>query len=104
MAGSKDDSGSIALPTQCVDGLYTSLSKALALLGSLNAQYKVQRKQESDKLNPEIRSLASESLPDAGKNLLGPSFEEKVKKRNETVKILFKGVKHAVFFRRRASF
>ena len=77
MAGRKDDSGSIALPTQCVDGLCTSLSKALTLLGSVNAQYKVQRKQESDKLNPEIRSLASEPLPDAGKDLFGPSFEEK---------------------------
>lgn len=43
-----------------------------------------------DKLNPQMSSLASEPFPDAGKHLLGPSFEEKVKKRNETVKILSK--------------
>ena len=39
-----------------------------------------------------MSSLASEPFPDAGKNLFGPSFEEKVKKRNETVKILSKAV------------
>ena len=77
--------------TQDVDGLYTCLSKALTLLGSVNAQYKVQRrKQVLDKLNPQMSSLASEPFPDAGKNLFGPSVEEKVKKRNETVKILSK--------------
>lgn len=97
----EDDSGSITLPTQDVDGLYTSLSKALTLLGSANAQYKVQRrKQVLDKLNPQRSSLASEPFPDAGKNLFGSSFEEKVKKRNETVKILSKEVKHAVFSER----
>lgn len=78
----EDDSGSITVPTQDVDGLYTCLSKALTLLGSANAQYKVQRsKQVLDKLNPQMSSLASEPFPDAGKHLLGPSFEEKVKKR-----------------------
>ena len=40
----EDDSGSIAVPTQDVGGLYTCLSKALTLLGSANAQYKVQRR------------------------------------------------------------
>lgn len=76
---------------QDVDGLYTCLSKALTLLGSANTQYKVQRrKQVLDKLNPQMSSLASEAFPDAGKNLFGPSFEEKVKKRNETVKVLSK--------------
>jgi len=34
-----------------------------------------------------MRSLASEPFPNAGKHLFGPSFEEKVKKRNEMVKI-----------------
>ena len=87
----EDDSGSITLPAQDVDGLYTCLSKALTLLGSANAQYKVQRrKQVLDKLNNQMCSLASELFPDAGKNLFGPSLEEKVKKRNETVKILSK--------------
>ena len=87
----EDDSGSITLPTQGVDGLYTCLSKALTLLGSVNAQYKVQRrKQVLDKLNPQMSTLATEPFPDTGKNLFGPSFEEKVKKRNETVKILSK--------------
>ena len=43
-----------------------------------------------DKLNPQMSTLASEPFPDAGKHLFGPSFEEKVKKRNETVKILSK--------------
>ena len=38
----EDDSGSITLTTQDVDGLYTCSSKALTLLGSVNAQYKVQ--------------------------------------------------------------
>ena len=47
-----------------------------------------------DKVNPQMSSLASEPFPDGGKNLFGPSFEEKVKKRNETVKI------HAVFSER----
>jgi len=41
-----------------------------------------------DKLNPQLSSLSSEPFPDAGKNLFCRSFEEKVKKRNETVKIL----------------
>ena len=87
----EDDSGTITLPTQDVDGLYACLSEALALLGSVNAQYKVQRrKQVLDKVNPQISSLASEPFPDGGKNLFGPSFEEKELKRNETVKILSK--------------
>ena len=102
-----DDSGSITVPTQDVDGLYTCLSKALTLLGSANAQYKVQRrKQVLDKLNPQMSSLASEPFPDAGKHLFGPSFEEKVKKRNETVKILSKAAprkSNMQFFRRGTS-
>ena len=97
----EDDSGTITLPTQDVDGLYACLSKALTLLGSVNAQYKVQRKKQVlDKVNPQMSSLASEPFPDGGKNLLGPSFEEKVKKRNETVKILSKAAPHAVFSER----
>lgn len=71
----EDNSGSITVPTQDVDGLYTCLSKALTLLGSANAQYKVQRrKQVLDKLNPQMSSLASEPFPDAGKHLFGPSI------------------------------
>lgn len=55
----EDDSGSITLPIQDVDGLYTCLSKALTLLGSANAQYKVQRrKQVLDKLNPQMSSFS----------------------------------------------
>lgn len=81
------DSGSISLPTQDIDGLYICLSKALTFLGSANAQYKVQRR-KLDKLNPQISSLTSEPFPEQEKNLFGPSLEEKVKKRNETVKIL----------------
>ena len=101
----KDDSGSISVPTQDVDGLYTCLSKALTLLGSVNAQYKVQRRKHMllDKLNPQMSSLPSEPFPDAGKHLFGPSFEEKVKKRNETVKILPKAAprkSNTQFFRR----
>ena len=87
----EDDSGSITVLTQDVDGLYTCWSKALTLLGSANAQYKVQRRKHVlDKLNPQMRSLASEPFPNAGKHLFGPSFEEKVKKRNEMVKIFSK--------------
>lgn len=85
----EDNPGSITLSTEDVDGLYTFFSKALTLLGPVNAQYKVQRrKQVLDKLNPQMSSLSSEPFPEAGKNFFGPSFEEKVKKRNETVKIL----------------
>ena len=70
----EDDSGSITVRTQDVDGLYTCLSKALTLPGSANDQYKVQRrKQMLDKLNPQMNSLASEPFPDAGKHLFGPS-------------------------------
>ena len=48
----EDESSSFTL-TQDVEGLYTCLTKALTLLGSINAQYKVQRrKQVLDKLNP----------------------------------------------------
>ena len=36
----EDDSGTITLPTQDVDGLYACLSKALTLLGSVNASIK----------------------------------------------------------------
>lgn len=101
---SEDNPGSVILCTQDVDGLYTCLSKALTLLGSVNAQYKVhRRKQVLDKLNPQMSSLASEPFPEAGKNLFGPSFEEKVKKRNETVKILSKAAPkkpNMQFFRR----
>jgi len=75
----EDDSGFITVPTQDVDGLYTCLSKALTLLGSANAQCKVQRRKQV--LGP---------FSEAGKHLFGPSFEEKVKKRNETLKILSK--------------
>jgi len=103
----EDDSGSITLPTQDVDGLYTCLSKDFTLLGSVNAQYKVKRrKQVFDKLNPQMSSLASEPFPDAGKNLFGPSFEEKVTKRNEMVKILSKATprkSNMQFFRRGTS-
>ena len=55
----EDDSGSITLPTQYVDGLYTCLSKAITSLGSANAQYKVQRrKQVLDKRNPQNELLS----------------------------------------------
>lgn len=102
-----DNPGSVILSTQDVDGLYTFLSKALTLLVSVNAQYKVhRRKQGLDKLNPQMSSLASEPFPEAGKNLFGPSFEEKVKKWNETVKILSKAAPkkpNMQFFRRGTS-
>lgn len=35
-----------------------------------------------------MSSLATQTFPEAGKNLFGPSFEKKVKKRSEPVKIL----------------
>ena len=104
---SEDIPGSVIISTKDVDGLYTCLAKALTLLGSVNAQYKVhRRKQVLDKLNPQMSSLASEPFPEAGKNLFGPSFEEKVKKRNETVKILSKAAPkkpNMQFFRRGTS-
>ena len=103
----EDDSGTITLPTQDVKGLYACLSKALTLLGSVNAQYKVQRrKQVLDKVNPQMSSLASEPFPDGEKNLFCPSFVEKVKKWNETVKILSKAAprkSNTQFFRRGTS-
>ena len=104
---SEDNPGSVVLSTQDVDGPYTCLSKTLTLLGSVNAQYKVhRRKQVLDKLNPQMSSLASEPFPEAGKNVFGPSFEKKVKKRNETVKILSKAApkkSNLQFFRRGSS-
>ena len=103
----EDNPGSFSIPTTDVDGLYTCLSKALSLLGSVNAQFKVQRrKQVLDKLNQQMSSLSSEPFPEAGKNLLRPSFEEKVKKRNETVKILSSATprkSNMQFFRRATS-
>ena len=72
-----------------MDGLYTYLAKALILLVSVNSQFKVQRrKQILDKMNFNMSSLATETFPEAGQKLFGPSFEEKVKKRNET-RIIF---------------
>ena len=98
---------SITLSTQDVDGLYACLSKAHTLLGSVDAQHKVQRrKQVLDKLNSQMSSLTFEPFPDASKNLFGPSFEENVKKRNETVKILSKTVprkSNTQFFQRGTS-
>ena len=72
-----------------VNDLYMHLTKALCLLGCLNFQLSFQRrKQILDKLNPKLNSLANELLPDAGKLLFGPSFEEKIKQRNETAKFI----------------
>ena len=79
---SEDNPGSITLSTTDVDGLHTCLSKALTLLGSVNAQFKVQRRKKVlDKLNPQMSLFSSEPFPEAGKNLFGPSFKEKVKKK-----------------------
>ena len=51
----EDESGTITLPTQDVDGLYACLSKALTLLGPVNAQYKVQRRKPVvDKVDPQM--------------------------------------------------
>ena len=48
-----------------------------------------------------MSSSSSKPFPEASKNLFGPSFVEKVKKRNETVKILLSAgstkSQHAVF-------
>ena len=80
---------SIIIPSSDVNGLYTCLTKALCLLRSLNSQLPLKRrKQILEKLNPKLTSLANELLPDAGKLLFGPSFEEKFKQRNETAKII----------------
>ena len=80
---------SINIPSSDVKALYTCLTKALCLLGSLNSQLSLERrKQILEKLNPKLTSLANEPLPDAGKLLFGPSFEEKIKQRNETAKII----------------
>jgi hypothetical protein len=86
---SQDSAETITVPSYNINGLYACLTKALCLLGSINNQLTVQqRKQILDKLNPKLNSLATEPFPDAGKMLFGESFEEKIKQRNETARII----------------
>ena len=40
------------------------------------------------KPNPKLNSLANEPFPEAGKMLFGQSFEEKIKQRNETARMI----------------
>ena len=85
----QEGTASINIPSSDVNGLYTCLTKALCLLGSFNSQASLERrKQILEKLNTKLTSLANEPLPDAGKLLFGPSFEEMIKQRNETAKII----------------
>ena len=79
----------VVVPSNNINGLYACLTKALCLLGSINNQLTVQRRKHIlDKLNPKLNSLATEPFPDAGKMLFGESFEEKIKQRNETARII----------------
>ena len=85
----QDGIETITIPSSNINGLYACLTKALCLLGSINNQLTTQRRKLIlDKLNPKLNSLGTEPFPEAGKVLFGQSFEEKIKQRNETARMI----------------
>ena len=75
----------VTLDHHAVTAFMNCVKKSIILVGDMSAIFTTQRRaQVLTKLNPSLASLGKEQFPEAGKQLFGEGFEDRLKTRSET--------------------